>query len=63
MNIKPTPLTLALGVSLIAGMVTLAGCGPTPVTRTTTTTERTTTMPAPMVMPQSTTTVETVRRP
>jgi len=62
MNIKPSPLTFALGASLIAGMAALAGCGRAPVTQTMTTTERTTTIPAP-VMPQSTTTVETIRRP
>lgn len=59
-----TRLGLAFGLSLVAGTAVLAGCGPTPVTRTTTTTEQITTTPAPPVIPvpmQSTTTTETTQ--
>jgi len=52
---------LALGVVLVAGTTILAGCGPTPVTRTTTTTEQITTTAPPPPPVSSTITTETVR--
>jgi hypothetical protein len=56
---------LALGLALLGGTATLAGCGssPTPVSQTTTT-ERTTTMaPPPPVSSTTTTTTQQVQRP
>lgn len=55
---------LKLGMALLTGLTLLAGCAPTPVTRTTTTTEQITTTP-PVIPPpvQSTTTTESIRQP
>lgn len=54
-------LSLAFGMSLIAGTAMLAGCGHSePVTRTTTT-EQTTSMPRPAVSTTTTTTQQTQR--
>jgi hypothetical protein len=49
-------LRMVVSMSLIAGTVALAACGPDPVTRTTTTTERTTVIPPPPVSSTTTTT-------
>lgn len=46
----------AVGVMLTACTVALAGCGPSPVTRTTTTTEERTITPPPPVTSTTTTT-------
>jgi len=56
-------LKLSLGMALLAGAATLAGCGPDPVTRTTTTTERTMSAPvyAPAPPAMTSTTTETIR--
>jgi len=61
MSVKSS-LGLVVGVAVIASVGVLSGCGPTPVTRTSTTTERVTTTPT-IAPAQSTTTVETIRRP
>jgi hypothetical protein len=57
--------SLALGLAVLGGTATLAGCGssPAPVSQTTTT-ERTTTMVQPPPMSSSTTTTtQQVQRP
>ena len=54
----PAKLRLSGGAALIAGLVLLAGCGPTPYSTTTTSEQVKTTMPAPMM---STTTTSTER--
>ena len=62
MTAPTSSLRFAFGMVLLAGAAMLAGCGPAPVTRTTTTTEQITTTPPPVPV-QSTTTIETIRRP
>jgi hypothetical protein len=48
---------LFTGVTLIAGLAVLSGCGPAPYSRTTTSEQTTTTIPAPPVA-TTTTTIE-----
>ena len=60
MGISPR-LRMAVGMALMAGTVALAGCGPTPVTRTTTTTEQTTTAPVMPAPPPTTSTTTTTQ--
>jgi hypothetical protein len=53
-------LSRGFALALVLGTAVLAGCGPTPVTRTTTTTEETTTRPLlPPPAVSSSTTTET----
>jgi uncharacterized lipoprotein YajG len=59
MTATTSHLSHGLALALIAGTALLAGCGPTPVTRTTTTTEETTTKPVLQPAASSTTTTET----
>jgi len=55
----------ALGLALLVGMTTLAGCAdlPRPVTKTTTTEQTTTTTPRPAVSTTTTTTMHQTQHP
>ncbi len=49
-------IRLAAGMTLIASVAVLSGCGPAPYSRTSTTEQTTTTTPAPVVSTETVTT-------
>jgi hypothetical protein len=55
MNNTISRIRLAYGMALLAGTAVLAGCGPTPYSRTTTSEQSTTTTPAQQPMTTTTT--------